>query len=66
MAKKTVFKPSKSSNMSQLLIVITLFILLVAAYQAVTQKDVTSLAPTQLVLVAGVLGILGLYLKDEK
>ena len=41
-------------------------IILVAGYQAVTQNDITSIAPTQLFLVAGVLGILGLYLKDEK
>ena len=43
-----------------------LVVILVAVYQAVTQNDITSIAPTQLFLVAGVLGILGLYLKDEK
>lgn len=66
MAKKSVLKPSKNSLMSQVLIGLTVVIIIVAAYQAVTQKDITTLAPTQLFLVAGVLGILGLYLKDEK
>ena len=66
MAKKSALKPSKSNSLSQMLIGLTLVIILVAAYQAVTQNDVTSLAPTQLFLVAGVLGVLGLYLKDEK
>ncbi len=66
MAKKSALKPSKSTPISQALIGITLVIIVVAAYQAVTQKDITTLAPTQLFLVAGVLGILGLYLKDEK
>lgn len=66
MAKKSALKPSKSTPISQVLIGLTLVIIVVAAYQAVTQKDITTLAPTQLFLVAGVLGILGLYLKDEK
>jgi hypothetical protein len=66
MAKKSVIKVSKSTYASQLLIGATLVVISVAAYQAVTQNDFTSLAPTQLFLVAGVLGILGLYLKDEK
>lgn len=66
MAKKSALKPSKSTPISQVLIALTLVIITVAAYQAVTQRDITTLAPTQLFLVAGVLGILGLYLKDEK
>lgn len=66
MAKKSVLKVSKSTYVSQLLIGATLVIISIAAYQSVTQNDFTSLAPTQLFLVAGVLGILGLYLKDEK
>jgi len=66
MAKKTALKASKGNPLSQLLIVATVIIVIVAAYQAATQNDITSLAPTQLFLVAGVLGILGLYLKDEK
>lgn len=66
MAKKSVIKSSKTNPLSQLLITLTVIIVIVAAYQAVTQNDITSLAPTQLFLVAGVLGILGLYLKDEK
>ncbi len=66
MAKKSVLKVSKSTYASQLLIGATLVVISVATYQAVTQNDFTSLAPTQLFLVAGVLGILGLYLKDEK
>jgi len=41
-------------------------VILVAVIQAVTQVDITNIAPTQLFLVAGVLGILGVYLKDEK
>lgn len=66
MAKKSVLKSSKANPLSQLLITATVLVVIVAAYQAVTQQDITSLAPTQLFLVAGVLGILGLYLKDEK
>lgn len=66
MAKRAVLKPSKNSTISQILIGLTVIIIIVAAYQAVTQQDITTLAPTQLFLVAGVLGILGLYLKDEK
>jgi len=66
MANKSALKPSKSSTISQVLIGLTLIIIVIAAYQAVTQSDITTLAPTQLFLVAGILGILGLYLKDEK
>ena len=63
---KGILLPSKSNSLSQMLMGITVLIILVAAYQAVTQKDITSVAPTQLFLVAGVLGVLSLYLKDEK
>ncbi|OGD94223.1 hypothetical protein A3A48_02595 [Candidatus Curtissbacteria bacterium RIFCSPLOWO2_01_FULL_37_9] len=66
MAKKSVFIKSKNNPLSQFLIATTLVVILVAAYQAVTQNDITHIAPTQLFLVAGVLGVLGLYLKDEK
>ena len=66
MAKKALIQSSKSNTLSQVLIGATVVIILVAVYQAVTQNDMTSIAPTQLFLVAGVLGILGLYLKDEK
>jgi len=66
MAKKSTITKSKGSSISQILIAFTVIILVVAAYEAVTQNDFTSLAPTQLFIVAGVLGILGLYLKDEK
>ena len=66
MAKKMLIKSSKSNSLSQVLIGATVVVILVAVYQAVTQNDITSIAPTQLFLVAGVLGILGLYLKDEK
>ena len=66
MAKKALIKISKSNTLSQVLIGATVVIILVAVYQAVTQNDITLIAPTQLFLVAGVLGILGLYLKDEK
>lgn len=66
MAKKSVLSRSKGNPISQILITLTVVIILVASYQAVTQNDVTSVAPTQLFLVAGVLAILGLYLKDEK
>lgn len=65
MAKKSLFT-SSSNPLSQLLIAATIVIILVAAIQAVTQADITNIAPTQLFLVAGVLGILGIYLKDEK
>ena len=66
MAKKSRLAASKNNSLSQALIAATVGIILVASYQAVTQNDITSVAPTQLFLVAGVLGILGLYLKDEK
>ena len=56
---------STNFNVSQILIVLTVGVILIAAYQAVTQNDITSFAPTQLFLVAGVFGILGLYLKDN-
>ena len=65
MAKKSLFT-SKSNPLSQLLLAGAVLIILVAVIQAVTQVDVTNIAPTQLFLVAGVLGILGIYLKDEK
>jgi len=65
MAKKSLFT-SKSNPLSQLLIAGAVLIILVAVVQAVTQVDITNIAPTQLFLVAGVLGILGIYLKDEK
>ncbi len=65
MAKKRLLT-SKKNPLSQLLISATVIIVLVAAYEAVSQNDITSMAPTQLFLVAGVLGILGIYLKDEK
>ncbi|OGD85521.1 hypothetical protein A3B51_02770 [Candidatus Curtissbacteria bacterium RIFCSPLOWO2_01_FULL_41_18] len=66
MVKRTTIKPSKGNPLSQLLIAATIIVIVVAAYEAITQNDITTLAPTQLFLVAGVLGILGLYLKDEK
>ncbi len=66
MAKKTTLSKSKSTPVSQVLIGLTLIIMVVAAFEAVTQNDITTIAPTQLFVVAGVLGILGLYLKDEK
>ena len=66
MAKKLALKRSKSNPLSQLLIAATAVVILVAAFEFVTQNDFTSIAPTQLFLVAGVLGVLGLYLKDEK
>ena len=65
MAKKKAIT-TKGNPVSQILIGATVIVVLVGAYQAVTQNDITSLAPTQLFIVAGVLGILGLYLKDEK
>ena len=65
MAKKSLFT-SKSNPLSQLMIAGAVLIILVAVIQAVTQVDITNIAPTQLFLVAGVLGILGIYLKDEK
>ena len=67
MAKKTkaVLKFT-GSGISQFLIFLTVIIVLAASYQAATQNDITGIAPTQLFLVAGVIGILGLYLKGEK
>jgi len=66
MAKKGIPKKRKTNGLSQFLIGTTAVIILVASYQAVTQNDFTSIAPTQLFLVAAVLAVLGLYLKDEK
>ncbi len=66
MARKAALKLSNKNPLSQLLITATLVIILVAAYEAFTENDFTTLAPTQLFLVAAVLAILGLYLKDEK
>ena len=66
MAKKLVIKNAKNNTLSQFLIGATVVIILVAAFEAVTQNDITKIAPTQLFLVAAVLGVLGLYLKDEK
>ncbi|OGD83604.1 hypothetical protein A3A54_00310 [Candidatus Curtissbacteria bacterium RIFCSPLOWO2_01_FULL_39_62] len=65
MAKKRLFT-SKSNPLSQIMIAGAVLVILVAVIQAVTQVDITNIAPTQLFLVAGVLGILGVYLKDEK
>lgn len=66
MAKKVLIRKSKNNPLSQFLIVATVIIVLVASYEAVTQNDFTQIAPTQLLLVAAVLGVLGLYLKDIK
>jgi len=66
MAKNLPARRVKINPISQFLIAATAVIALLAAYEAVTQNDITSVAPTQLFLVAGVLGVLGLYLKDEK
>ena len=66
MAKKSSLISTKGNPLSQLLIAVTVLIIIIAGYEAVTQNDITTIAPTQLFLVAGVLGILGLYLKDEK
>jgi len=57
----------KSSNtllLSQFLLAASVLTVLIAGLQAVTQNDITSLAPTQLMLGAVVFGILGLYLKN--
>lgn len=66
MAKKLRLKSSKTNPISQVLIVLAVIAILFALYEVVTQNDITTIAPTQLFLLAGVLGILGLYLKDEK
>lgn len=66
MAKKTLLKSSKTNPISQVLIILAVVVILFALYEVVTQNDVTTIAPTQLFLLAGVLGILGLYLKNEK
>jgi hypothetical protein len=65
-ATRSLFAKSKNNSLSQFLIMATVVIVLVAAYESVTQNDITSIAPTQLFLVAAVLGVLGLYLKNEK
>jgi membrane protein insertase Oxa1/YidC/SpoIIIJ len=65
MAKKLRMK-FKNNPLSQLLIIATILVVIMAVFEAVTQNDFTSVAPTQLFIVAGVLGVLGLYLKDEK
>lgn len=66
MAKKAKLKRVKNNSLSQVLIAATVAVILLASYEAVTQNDITSVAPTQLFLVAGVLAVLGLYLKNEK
>ncbi|MDP2632817.1 MAG: hypothetical protein Q8P25_03785 [Candidatus Curtissbacteria bacterium] len=66
MAKKSLFTQSKNSPLSQLLIVLAVMVITAAVYEFVTGNDFTNVAPTQLFLVAGVLGVLGIYLKDEK
>lgn len=66
MAKKALFKSSKSNPLSQLLIAATVAVILTAVYESVSRNYFTDVAPTQLFLVAAVLGVLGLYLKDEK
>lgn len=68
MAKKSLAKLKlfKHNGLSQILIVGAILFILVGTYEAVTQNDFTNVAPTQLFIAAGVLGILGLYLKDEK
>lgn len=66
MAKKVVIRKVKNNGLAQFLVVSCVVVVLVALYEAVTQNDITTIAPTQLFLVALVLGILGLYLKDKK
>ena len=66
MAKHALIKSSKSNPLSQLLIAATVVVILIAVYESVTRNYFTDVAPTQLFLVAAVLGVLGLYLKDEK
>lgn len=66
MAKKITLKKSKSNPLSQLLVVATVLLMLLAAYESLTRNYVTQFSPTQLFVVAAVFGILALYLKDEK
>ena len=66
MAKKSLIKASKVNPISQLLIALAVLVILFASYEVATQNDITRIAPTQLFLLAGVLAVLGLYLKDEK
>ena len=61
---KALLKKSKSSPLSQLLITATVLVILTAVYESVSRNYFTNVAPTQLFLVAAVLGVLGLYLKD--
>lgn len=56
----------KSNPLSQLLIVGALLIVMLALYESNTKNNITLFAPTQLFVLAGVLGILGIYIKDEK
>lgn len=65
-SKRSSISLPKSNPLSQVLIGITVLAILAAAVEYVTQNDFTRLAPTQLFLLAGVLGVLGLYMKDEK
>lgn len=68
MAKKAQAKSKafQGRGISKLLITLTVIMVLLGSYEAVTQNDITKIAPTQLFLLAGVMGILGIYLKDEK
>ena len=56
----------KSNPLSQLLIVGALVVVLLALYETNTKDNITLFAPTQLFVLAGVLGVLGIYIKDEK
>ena len=54
----------KKNMLSRFLIALTLLLSLVAVFEGITQNNFTALAPTQLFVVAGVFGILGLYTKE--
>jgi len=54
----------KKNMLSRFLIALTLLLSLVAVFEGITQNNFTTLAPTQLFVVAGVFGILGLYTKE--
>ena len=65
MAAKSAHRFS-GNPLSQFLIILSVLVILLAVYESATRNIITNVLPTQLFILSGVLGILGLYLKDEK
>ena len=63
---KSTARKLKSNPLSQFLIVTALAVVLLALFESNTNSQISPFGTTQLFVVAGVLGILGIYIKDEK